>query len=212
MNRSFRDIPVIGVVGGIGSGKSVAAKYMEELGALRIDADLLGHQVLEEPQVQEQLRQRWGDSILDDSGKIDRLSIGRLVFEKDEEWKFLTQISWPRIRRRIEDAIFEAKRSRNVPAVVLDAAVLFEAGWDDLCSHIIFVEAPPELRRDRSSARKGWDASMWEKREKRQFSLDKKSTLCYAYLNNSLSVSHLCKQAHQAYNRIVNQFLNTRPE
>lgn len=194
--------PVIGLVGGIGSGKSAAAKEFVALGCALIDADAIGHQLLGEPDVRDALRRQWGESIFDGDGTVNRGRLGAKVFADAGQLAVLNGIMHPRIRRRIEQRLAEAMGDRSACAAVLDAAVMFEAGWDDLCTHIVFVDAPDEVRFARASLR-GWDRPTWERREKSQISLDTKKRLCYSCLDNSSSVPHLREQVLQVFHQII---------
>ena len=195
--------PVIGIVGGIGSGKSTVADELAALGCLLIDADEIGHALLSEPQVLRQLRRRWGEGIFDSHRKVDRHSLGEIVFADASELSALNGILHPLIRSRIEEWITEAYRRKDVVAVVLDAAVLFEAGWDDLCTHLIFVASSPRRRLERVRLQRGWDEENWKVRENFQNSLDKKQEMCDYTIDNSSSESHLAEQTLKLFKRII---------
>ena len=134
--------PVIGIVGGIGAGKSTAAGQFAALGCRLVDADRIGHELLAEPDVQAEIRRRWGDAAFAPGGQVSREALAELVFDSPAELDALNAILHPRIRRRMEQAIAEAQADASAAGVVLDAAVMFEAGWDDLCTHRVFVGAP----------------------------------------------------------------------
>jgi len=194
--------PVIGLVGGIGAGKSTAAGEFAKLGCALIDADAIGRELLATPRVRDELGRRWGGRIFQPDGGVDRKSLGRIVFEDPDELEALNGIMWPLIRRRIEQQLARARGDSTVPAVVLDAAIMLEAGWDELCTHLLFVDAPERVRASRAAER-GWHERTWRRREKSQISLDSKARRCYASVDNSSSVSHLRKQVRQVFNRIV---------
>ena len=196
-----RAIPVIGLLGGIGSGKSAAAGYFAELGAAVIDADELGHQVLEEPEVRQALVERWGEGVLT-AGRVDRRRVGEIVFADASQLAFLNALTHPRIARLIARRLAAARADASVPAVVLDAAVLLEAGWDRFCTDRVFVQAPPSQRAARVG-RRGWDESAWREREKSQISLDTKAAQCQYTMDNSSSLSCLREQVHRIFHKIV---------
>jgi dephospho-CoA kinase len=198
------DKPVIGVTGGIGSGKSLAAGMLAELGCAVIDADSLGHDVLTEPEVRDALVAMWGPRVLKEDRQIDRGEVAKIVFSDQAELERLTDISYPRIALRIERQIAQLRQRPDVPAIVLDAAVLFEAGWDAFCTHILFIDAPAQLRADRS-AQRGWTRSHWLKREKSQIPLDTKRDRCYRRVDNSSSVTHLREQIRRIYHQILHE-------
>ena len=114
------------------------------------------------------------------------------------ELKALNAILHPPIRRRITEQIGLARSKGGVPAIVVDAAVLFEAGWDDLCTHLVLIGAPEAQRRQRTSSR-GWEEDTWQRRENSQILLDKKALRCDYRVNNSSSVSRLREQIRQLF-------------
>ena len=194
---------IIGVVGGIGSGKSTVAAELVKLDCALIDADRIGHELLDEATVQDELRRRWGEAVFDARGRVDRTALAERVFGDSGRLGELNEIMHPRMRLRMEERIETAMRDPDVSAVVIDAAVLFEAGWDDLCTHTVFVECPPGQRLRRVRAQRGWDEGIWREREKSQKSLDTKADLCDYSISNSSSVSHLVPQIRKLFNDIV---------
>ncbi len=202
MTKTPTNKPVIGLVGGIGAGKSIAAAELVALGCRLIDADAIGHALLDEPDVQSELKNRWGEDIFDSQGRVNRAAVGKIVFADRAELEAINAVMHPRMRRRMEREIAKAKSAPAVEAVVLDAAVLFEAGWDDLCTCVIFVDAPEDVRLRRLSSRPGWNAAKSASIEKFQISLDKKAAMCDYTIGNSSSVSHLRKQVGELFREI----------
>src|SRR5262245_8343349 len=166
---------VFGLVGGVACGKSLVAGCFRDLGALVLDGDKAGHEVLTDREVIAQLRRRWGDAILNADGSVDRRAVAKIVFASggQEERRFLEGISHPRIAARFHAAIDDARRARIVRAVVLDAALLFDGGWDKLCDVVIFVSVPREIRLVRAKSR-GWTEADLIAREAVQLPLDEK--------------------------------------
>jgi dephospho-CoA kinase len=194
------DKPVIGLVGGIGAGKSAAAARLAALGCAVIDADEIGHQVLRQEPVRQAVRTRWPQISLTADGQIDRAALGRIVFAAPRALADLNAIMHPEMGREIARRIAQARAS--APAVVLDAAVLFEAGWDALCTHRLFVDAPAPTRSQRAAGR-GWDEATWRAREKSQISLDTKRGKCDYVVGNHSDLAYLNKQIDQLFHRIV---------
>ena len=193
---------MIGIVGGMGAGKSAVAAEFGALGCKVIDADAVGHATLEEPDVKAELRKRWGKEIFRADGSVDRPAVAKIVFGDRRELEALNLIVHPRMRRRMERQISEALSDGGVKGVALDAAVLFEAGWDDLCTHVVFVAAPKEVRVRRLSLRPGCGRGEVEAREKFQISLDNKARKCDYTIDNSSTVSHLHRQVGELFLRI----------
>lgn len=194
---------MIGIVGGIGAGKSTVAAELAALGCRVIDADRIGHQLLEEPAVRGRVLERW-PAVADASGAIDRPALAKIVFAADGELEALNAILHPMIRLRMQDGIGLARAEECVPAVVIDAAVLLEAGWDDLCTTLVFVGSRDDQRRHRVRESRGWDAQAWRQRENSQFSLDIKRTRCDYSVDNSSDVSCLRERIRELFRKIVN--------
>ena len=133
---------VIGLAGGIGSGKSEVSRMLGELGAEALNADSFGHEVyLPGTDGHREVVETFGDDILQPSGEVDRRALGGKVFGNPEAMAKLNAIAWPRIRQRIADSI-EEHRQADTRVVVLDAAVLIEAGWTDAADEVWVVTAP----------------------------------------------------------------------
>jgi dephospho-CoA kinase len=201
-SRPIESKPVIGIVGGIGAGKSTAAAELVALGCVLVDADAIGHELLGDPQVLDRLRRRWPDGVVGPDGQVDRKALASRVFADPAELEALNGILHPPIRRRMARRIADARKDPAARGVVVDAAVLLEAGWDNLCTHLVFISAPQEDRLRRVSADRGWDPQTWRQREKAQFLLDKKAAKCDYTVDNCSSVSRLCEQIRQLFHQI----------
>lgn len=193
-----RRIPVIGVVGGIGSGKSAVAREVSALANVHlVDADRLGHDALLDEGVKVALRRQFGDGIFDATGEVQRSSLARCVFGDSESHRTarhaLEQIVHPEIERRIAGEIARAEAAGQA-AVLLDAAVLIEAGWRRLCDAVIFIDAPEDLRLKRVQQRSGWSLEELHRREASQLSLPEKRRQCDAVISNATDVSESGQQ------------------
>lgn len=124
---------VICLTGGLASGKSTAAHYLKKQGAYVIDADVLGHRTYEpDSPAHAQVVAAFGQDVLAADGRIARKLLGGKVFGRPAELKKLTDIVWPAIRALAEGEIARARWARTARVIVLEAAVLFEAGWQDI--------------------------------------------------------------------------------
>ena len=197
------DIPVIGLVGGVGAGKSTVAGAFAELGCAVLDADKFGHEVIQTPAVRDALIERWGTRIIRDDGQVDRSAVAEIVFDDQPELAFLNEIIHPQIAERIAGRIDELRNDRSAAAIVLDAAVMLEAGWDRQCDVLVFVDTPEAVRRRRVLSSRGWSENTWRERENSQFSIDRKAASCDHRVRNSLSESHLREQVRTLFHRIV---------
>lgn len=203
MTHAHHNKPVIGIVGGIGAGKSLTGEKFAELGCAVISGDEIGHELLRDADVAAEVVRQWGDGVLGADGQIDRSALGRIVFDAPREMAKLTAILRPRIRSRLTERIAAAQADAAAVAVVVDAAVLFEAGWDDLCDCVVFVDAPRAVRLARVAEVRGWDETALAKRERLQIELDKKRQMCDYVIDNHASDSHLCETIRQLLDRIV---------
>ena len=133
---------VIGLAGGIGSGKSEVSRILGEMGAEVLNADRYGHEVyLPGTDGLREVVEAFGEDVLQPNGEVDRRALGGKVFGNPEAMAQLNAIAWPRIRQKIEDGI-EEQRQLGTGIVVLDAAVLIEAGWTDAADEVWVVTAP----------------------------------------------------------------------
>jgi dephospho-CoA kinase len=167
-------MPVIGLVGGIGSGKSTVAKAFEDLGCVVSDSDKSGAKALQSPGVVEELVSWWGDEILDESGAVDRKKVAQIVFADPEARKKLEGLVHPLIHRDRHELIEKARKDGGIRAVIVDAPLLYEAGVESECDAVIFVQTPKRMRVQRVSEGRGWDESELDRREKAQLGLEQK--------------------------------------
>jgi dephospho-CoA kinase len=175
-------IPVVGLVGGIGAGKSVAAAALVEHGLQILDADAIGHALLAQRPARDRVIERFGSGVLTivsdehvplSEQEIDRKALGRIVFSDPAARRDLEEILHPSMRKTFERAIDRAGRNGKA-GVVLDAAILFEAGWNTLCDAVLFVDASREVRLSRLAASRGWSDEELDAREQAQTPLDVK--------------------------------------
>lgn len=185
LSRGVRK-PIIGLAGGIGSGKSSVARILETLGAAVIDSDRLSHEQLAEPEVREALRSLWGGSPFTPEGVVDRKALAAIVFRDPDALRQLEALLYPRIERRRAELQAEYERDPRVRAVVIDAPKLFEVGLDARCDAVIFVEAERGVRVERVRRSRGWSEEELDRREKLQIPLDsKRARADHTVVNNS---------------------------
>lgn len=182
---------IIGILGGVASGKSFVAEQFRRLGAMVLDADQVGHEVLREPEVIQAVRERWGDKVIAENGQINRSEVAKIVFaptpDGTEELAFLEQLTHPRIGRRLQQEFARARQSRDIEVVILDAPVMLKSGWNRFCDHILFIEVSRNLRLQRARER-GWSDANFTAREAAQESLETKRAAASHILDNSGSL------------------------
>ena len=180
---------IVGIVGGIASGKTSAAQIFEQSGAVVLNADEIGHRVLQEAEIRQAAVERWGSEILDSSGQIDRKRLAVIVFQSEEDLVFLEKLTHQRIREQISVALQNLSQNHTA-TVILDAPLLLEAGWESLCEAIVFIESSLENREKRAADR-GWTPEELARRESRQLSLQKKRASTSYTIHNDGSTAEL---------------------
>jgi dephospho-CoA kinase len=183
-----RRVPTIGLAGAIGAGKSAVARILGEAGCVVADADAAVREALAEPPVRETLRSWWGDRAIGADGEVDRRAVAAIVFADPAERHRLESLLHPLVARR-RAALFAA--AGEVPARVIDAPLLLEAGLDRECDLVVFVDAPREIRLARLRATRGWDEAELERRERAQWPLDRKRARADHVLRNDADLASL---------------------
>lgn len=197
---------VIGLTGGIASGKSTAARYLGELGAHVIDADLLGHRVYEPGTGAFAAVVRvFGDDVVGTDGRIDRKALGGKVFGQPQALERLTDIVWPEIRRLAEAEIADITSRAPERSVVLEAAVLFEAGWEDVVDEVWVVVVDREVAVRRAMARDGSDAAAVQRRIDAQLTNDERRARADVVIDNSGDEAALQEQLDAQWRRVAGE-------
>ena len=177
---------VIGLTGGIASGKSTAARYLASLGAHVIDADALGHRAYEpDTDAYRAVLAAFGEDIQGADGRLDRRALGGKVFGDPAAMKRLTDIMWPEIRRLVELEIATVRDGNANAIVVLEAAVLFEAGWQDAVDETWVVAVERDVAIKRAMARDGLDKSAVRARIDAQLSNAERAARADVVVDNS---------------------------
>lgn len=189
---SQRPVPLVGLIGGIGSGKSsVADAVAGLLRGTRLDADATGHRALQQPAIRRRLREAFGSEVFDAAGQVIRSQLARKVFGNDaaaaEHRATLNSIVHPWIRAQHLAEIERLTHDPDCHVILLDAAVLLESGWGNFCDAIAFVDVPLVMRLQRVASR-GWDAAELARREASQLTLDEKRHRADIVIDNSRTV------------------------
>jgi dephospho-CoA kinase len=188
---------LIGLVGGVASGKSLVSGRLASLGARVLDADRIGHEVLREEAVKDAVRERWGDHVFGADGEIDRPSVARIVFAADPEshmeLTFLESLTHPRIGQRLSEQLALWSCDQGNVVAVLDAPVMLKSGWDEKCDTVVFVDASRDARLARAR-RRGWSEAEFLSREAAQQTLEAKRRRADVVIDNSTTLEHLYAQ------------------
>lgn len=194
---------VIALTGGIGCGKSTASAFFRAKGVPCIDADKLCHELYNSgnPDLMQQITERWGNGVLSAEGTLDRAAVANIVFQNKDELDALNRMIQPfaeaEVKRRL--AQFREKKEK---LVLLDVPLLYEAGWDALADTVIAVWAPPEIRDERLQKDRGWDIA--EIRRRQQFQMDDNEKLERADFGiiNSGTKAQLEEQCEAVWHKI----------
>lgn len=195
--------PIIGLAGGIGAGKTLVAGMLESLGARVIDFDRLAHEELGSPEVVTTLRSWWGESICSAEGKVDRQAVASIVFSEPAELARLERVLYPRIGRCCEQLLVSSAADPGVKAMVLDAPKLFEAGLNELCDTVIFVEADFSARARRVAESRGWTEQELIRRENLQNPLDTKKAVADHVVINQSGADVLREQVEHVFSLVL---------
>ncbi len=201
MSSSHRAL-VVGLTGGIGSGKTTVARMLAELGATVIDGDAIGHELLEVPEIKDKLVTRWGQELLDEEASINRSRLARRAFADAQSIKDLNTIMHPMLLTRLNERLEQASAGGHSPMLVVDAALLVEWGLEEICHKLVFVEAPLEVRQARIQDARGWDGQELARRESFQLPLSLKKKQADYVIDNSAGLTETRKQVQELWRRV----------
>lgn len=194
----------IGLTGGIASGKSTAGRYLAQLGAHVIDADALGHRVYEPGSPGfERVVAAFGDEVVASDGSIDRKALGARVFADPDRLKQLTDIVWPQILELAEAEMTAVSRRDRTRIIVLEAAVLFEAGWQKAVDEVWAVVVNPEVAVSRASARDGLSPQDVQRRIDAQMSDEERRARADVVIDNSGNPETLLARLDREWLRVT---------
>ena len=205
----FAGKPIIGIVGGIGSGKTHVARLFGELGCMVIEADALVREAYDDPAIRRVLLEWWGEGVFQADGKVHRASIAKKVFSDPAERLRLEGLLHPWVnarRRRMQEGA-----DAGVAGFIWDTPLLLETGLEGECDAVVFVDAPESERLSRVASERGWEAEELFRRENLQMPLDKKQRISdYVIVNTAdampekgLEAANTRKQVHEILSRIV---------
>lgn len=193
---------VIGLTGGIASGKSTVSSKLKELGAAIIDVDMLARGVVSKGEIAyNRIVQCFGEDILLPSGEINRKKLGKIVFSDKEKLALLNSITHPEIIARVRDKIQELKAAGE-KVIVIDAAILIEMGLHKLADSIWVVVVDRETQIKRLIERDKFDYKEAENRINSQFSNEERVKYADVIIDNNKSIEEVEKRIVELWNNI----------
>ena len=189
---------IIGITGSIACGKSLVSNYLQEKGYTIIDADKIGHMALDNDEVKKQLVNKFGKSILKDN-EVNRVTLGKLVFENNENLKELNNIIHPQIRKNISEQI---QVHKNEKLVFVDVPLLFEAKFDDLVEKIIVISLDEKIQLERLMNRNSLSKEEALQRIKSQIPVREKEKLGDYVVDNSFTQENTYNQVNRILEKL----------
>lgn len=199
IEKEDKKMKIIGITGGVGSGKSAVLSWFRELADTVVyEADRIAH-LLEEPgQVcYEAITEAFGRDILAEDGTIDRKKLGTIVFADQKKLETLNKIVHPEVKKYVKERIIR-EREAGRRFFVLEAALLLEDGYQEICDEIWYIFTEEGVRRERLKASRGYtdekmDAMMSAQKDEKAFRDD-----CQRTIDNSGLWKETCRQLENA--------------
>ncbi|GBG93627.1 dephospho-CoA kinase [Ligilactobacillus salitolerans] len=194
---------ILGLTGGIASGKSTVSNYLYELGAVVLDADVLAREVVR-PGTDGlgQLTAEFGHQILDSTGDLNRAALGQIIFENSEKRNLVDQILHPLILKEMLKQVDQAKE-QDTDLVVLDVPLLFETHWDKYCDSVAVVDIAPQLQVERLMLRNGYSRKEAAARINSQMDPVKRRELADFVIDNNHSEEETFRQIDLILEKIL---------
>jgi len=189
-----------GLTGGVACGKSTVARFFQDLGAYIIDADRVGHELIEPGHAAyQEILERFGKEILDPGGRIDRKKLGRKVFAEPQQLRLLNAIVHPRIIARVQELAAEQQTRNPHAVVIIDAALIFESGIGATLRKVMVAWCRPEQQIERLMAKTGVSREEAERRIQAQMPLEEKRLRADYVIDCSGSLEQSRAQAKAIY-------------
>jgi dephospho-CoA kinase len=194
--------PIIGILGGVGAGKSTVAAEFAKLGCAVIDADKIAHELLGTEAIKERIGGQFGAGVFDARGQVDREKLAEVVFADAAKLRVLNEIMHPEVLHLAEELIRRFQADEKVCGVVLDMPLLLEVGWDKHCDSLVFVDCLQKIRLARLKQKGFIDEKQFRARENFQISLDSKAKIAHYIVGNNSDLSALGRQVFSIFSCI----------
>jgi len=198
---------ILGLTGGIASGKSTVSEYFKQYGVPIIDADVVSREIVEvESEGLYEIVQNFGDSILTETGELDRKKLGKMIFSDKKKRILLNQILHPAIKNRILSQKKDLEKE-NVPLIILDIPLLYEANYENEVDEVMVVYVDRDIQKRRLIERSQLTAEEAENRINAQMDLKRKKELADIVIDNSGTLEETYQQVSQwlAYNGYITE-------
>lgn len=197
---------IIGLTGGIATGKSQVSSILSELGAMVIDADIVAREVVQKGlPAWQQLKDTFGEEYFLSNGELNRRKLGQLVFSHPDELAKLNSITHPAIKAKIEERINDLKVQGYNGIVVVDAALLLEAGWETMVDQVWVVDAPIEKRIERLMNRDNLTRDQALSRINSQMSQQERIAKADKIIYNNSDIDSLREQVQRIWNETLKE-------
>jgi dephospho-CoA kinase len=196
-------IPVIGITGGIGSGKSTVTQMLEELGAVVIDADKVGHQIyLPDLPAWREIVAAFGAVVLNTDRTINRQALGKIVFADPSALRTLNRIVHPKMFERMAELTAELRARGGIKAIVIEAAILIEAHWQPLADQIWLVVASEPVVIERLAKQRNLSPEQVRTRIAAQLSDEERLKHAHVVIRNDGSLDEVRTAVRQAWDQL----------
>jgi len=196
---------IVGVTGGVGSGKTSFVRELERCGATVLDADDIASTIVEENQeIRDSLKQAFGDDIFDITCHLQRRKLGQIVFSDSKQLSVLNLIIQPLLVQSIRSRVVLFRKEHPNGIAVIDMAILYEAGMDSLCDQIIVVTAPLSSRQAWLMKDRGWSLEETKQRISAQMDVKIKREKADVVIENTGSLEELVQKARSIYQALTN--------
>lgn len=197
---------IIGLTGGIASGKSTVSRALQDLGAIVIDADEVAHTIIEPGKpAWEDIVEHFGSEVLNPDQTIDREKLGAIVFNDPERLQELNQITHPRVGEQFKQMIKNIKSQQADAVLFIEVPLLYETHMDRICDEVWVVWVDEETQIQRLMKRDGLSREDALKRIDAQMSLDEKAKRADVVIDNSFSIEETIETATRYYNNIISK-------